>query len=213
MQARYYAILAASLFGRGVAKLAELDALIAELECLSGADRQLLLGARVTRGWVLLSDKRPAEAEAEAEKVLRALTRIEHLVDVWHLELETLDLLGASLCAQERHEEAETVARGHLPRADGELATALHHVLIDSLSGQGRHEEALAETNKVLPTLLPHISGRLELARAVALHALGRHEEAKTEALRALTACERYLHPQHLRIGEIHALLARIASA
>ncbi|MFE5537084.1 hypothetical protein [Streptomyces sp. NPDC056492] len=193
--------------------LAEQEALIEELEQLDGANRDLLLSARLNRAWVLIDEGRPAEAEVEARVVLRALTQLKHLTEVWQLELSALKCLGDTLCAQDEYEEAETIARGNLPRAEKQLATRLHRLLIHSLSGQGRHEEALAESRRTFPKLPPYASGELELARAVALHALGRTSEAETEARRALAACEPYLHPAHPRVGEVHALLARIAAA
>ncbi|MFD5142876.1 hypothetical protein [Streptomyces sp. NPDC058401] len=210
---RYYAIAAAIAHGRGPTVLAELDTLIGELGQLSGAEREFLLNARVNRAWLLIDDGRPIEAEAEARSILRALTRIEHLCDVRHLELRALHLLGDALCVHDQHDEAERIARWHLPRADGQMASALNRLLIRSLSGQGRHEEALAESRKPFHEPLPWAAGELELVTAAALHGLGRHEEAKEELLRALAACERHLHPEHLRIGEIHALRALIAAA
>ncbi|MFD7554614.1 hypothetical protein ACFV9E_08775 [Streptomyces sp. NPDC059835] len=212
-QATYFATMAATAHGRGAAVLAELEALIEDLEQLDGANRYLLLAARLNRAWVLIDEGRPGEAEVEAQAVLRALTRLKHLTEVWQLELCALQCLGDALCAQDEYEEAETIARGNLPRAEKRLATRLHRLLIRSLSGQGRHEEALAESRRTFPEPPPSDSGELELARAVALHALGRAGEAETEARRALAACERYLHPAHSRVGEVHALLARIASA
>lgn len=214
--ARLDAILAAVGHGRGTAVLAELEALIGELKQLYGASlhsRCLLLYARVCRADVLIDDGRPAEAEAELRDVLLALTRIRHLADVRQVELVALRVMGGALCAQDLHEDAETIARAHLPRAEKQLAASFHRLLVRSLSGQGRHEEALAEAHRPFPESLPFSSGELELATAVALHALGRHDEAQAEALRALAACERYLHPTALRLGEIHALLARLASA
>ncbi|WP_328738283.1 tetratricopeptide repeat protein [Streptomyces erythrochromogenes] len=89
----------------------------------------------------------------------------------------------------------------------------MHQLLLHSLSGQGRHEEALAEPHRHSPELYPAYAGAHELATAVALHGLGRHKEAEEEARRALTACERHLHPDHPRMGEIRALLALIAPA
>lgn len=212
-QARYLAIWAAAVHGRGAAVLAELEALITEFEQLSGAIRQLLLYARVSRGWVLIGEGRPAEAQAEAEDVLRASTRIGQLTDVLRLELCALNLLGESLCAQDLHGEAEAIARGNLLRDEKQTDTGFHLLLISSLSGQGRHEEALTESRECSPRPFPGASGELELATAVALHGLGRNDEARAEALRALAACEWYLHPAHPRVGEIHVLLARIASA
>ncbi|WP_157853281.1 tetratricopeptide repeat protein [Streptomyces xanthophaeus] len=191
--------------------LAELEVLIGELEQLCGWSRILLLEARITRAGVLI-EGRPAEAQAEAEDVLRELMLIKHLTEVWQDELVALICLGEALCTQERYAEAEAIARGHLPRAEKLLAASMHRMLIRSLSGQGRHEEALAECRRALTELLPSASGDLELATAVALHGLGHHQEAEAEALRGLAACERHLHPTHPRVGEIKELLARITS-
>ncbi|WP_167350584.1 tetratricopeptide repeat protein [Streptomyces yangpuensis] len=193
--------------------LPELEGLIAGLEQLAGADRRLLVQARMIRAWVLIDEGRPAEAEVEAEAALRTLTRITHLNNDWELEVGALVCLGDVLCALGRHEEAEVIVRGHRLRAEGHAATGLHFLLLHSLSGQGRHEEALAESGKHCPTVSPYDAGAYELARAVALHGLGRHDEARDEAQRALTASERHLHPSHPRVGEIRVLLALIAPA
>ncbi|MFE5675508.1 tetratricopeptide repeat protein [Streptomyces erythrochromogenes] len=193
--------------------LAELEGLIAELEHLTGEDRLLQLRARVVRAGVLIDEGRPAEAEAEADAVLQVLTRTMYVTDVWQLELDALVCMGQALCALGRHEEAETIARGHLPRADGYLVNEMHLLLLHSLSGQGRHEEALAVPHRHSPELFPAYAGAHELATAVALHGLGRHKEAVEEARRALSACERHLHPDHPRMGEIRALLALVAPA
>ncbi|WP_328792712.1 hypothetical protein [Streptomyces sp. NBC_00273] len=193
--------------------MAELEGLIAELDQLTGASRLLLLKARLFRAWVLIDEGRPAEAEAEVGAVLWTLTRTMYVTDVWALELDALVCMGDVLCALGRYEEAETIARGHLPRAEGDLAFGLHVLLLRSLSGQERHQEALAESGGHHPESSPADSGVHELATAVALHGLGRHDEAREEAQRALTACERYLHPSHQRVGEIRALLTLIAPA
>ncbi|MGW2270519.1 tetratricopeptide repeat protein [Streptomyces yangpuensis] len=210
-EGRYYAALAAVSRGRGAAVLAELEGLIAELEHLTCEDRLLQLRARVIRAGVLIDEGRPAEAEADA--VLRVLTRTMYVTDVWELELDALVRMGQALCALGRHEEAETIARGHLPRTDGYLLNDMRLLLLHSLSGQGRHEEALAEPYRHSPEPFPAYAGAHELATAVALHGLGCHKEAEEEARRALTACERHLHPTHPRVGEIRALLAAIAPA
>ncbi|WP_158780976.1 tetratricopeptide repeat protein [Streptomyces sp. NRRL S-237] len=212
-QGRYYAVVAAVLHGRGASVLAELEGLISELEQLTGASRLLLLRARLFRAWVLIDEGRPAEAEVEAEAVLRTLTRTMYVTNVWELELSALVCMGDVLCALGRHEEAETIARGHLPRAEGHLAAGLHLLLLHSLSGQGRHEEALAESARQCPESHPGDTGAHELATAVALNGLGRHDDAREEAQQALTACERYLHPSHHRVAELRALVALITPA
>ncbi|KOU59225.1 hypothetical protein ADK96_33200 [Streptomyces sp. IGB124] len=212
-EGRYYAALAAVDHGRGASVLAELEGLIAELEHLAGEDRLLQLRARTLRAGVLIDEGRPAEADAEAEAVLRVLTRTMYVTDVWELELDALVCMGRALCALDRHEEAETIARAHLPRAAGYLVNDLHLLLLRSLSGQGRHEEALAEPHRHSSELFPAYAGAHELATAVALHGLGRHKEAGEEAQRALTVCECHLHPSHPRAAATRALLARIAPA
>ncbi|MFJ7775638.1 hypothetical protein [Streptomyces yangpuensis] len=125
--------------------LTELEALITELEHLTCEDRLLQLRARAIRAGVLIDEGRPAEAEAGVGAVLRVLTRTMYVTDVWDLELDALVRVGQALCALGRHEEAETIARGHLPRTDGYLLNDMHLLLLHSLPGQGRHEEALAE--------------------------------------------------------------------
>ncbi|MFE2527389.1 hypothetical protein ACFXEL_24435 [Streptomyces sp. NPDC059382] len=209
--ATYVAVLAARVHGRQEASLmAELDSLIAEAEGTYAVHHNLLLPARLTRAWALIDEERAAEAEAEARKVLRALARRANRAEEQQLELSALVCFGDALCAQGRYEESETVARAHLPRAFDAWARSLRILLIRSLSGQGRHEEALAESLEALPEAPAHGVGHLELHKAAALHALGRNDEALAEADRALTACERYLHPTHLRVAAIRALLSRI---
>ncbi|GAA2651945.1 tetratricopeptide repeat protein [Streptomyces spororaveus] len=210
---RYSALQAAVLHGRGAVVLAELEDLIAGSEHLTGASRRMLLRARLFRAWVLIDEGRPAEAEAEVEAVLRTLTRTMYVTEVWELELSALVCMGDVLCALDRHKEAETIARAHLPRAEGHLAFGLQLLLLHSLSGQGRHQGALDESGRHHPASSPADSGAHELAAAVALKGLGRHDEARREAQRALTACERHLHPSHQRVRKIRALLALIAPA
>ncbi|OEJ22610.1 hypothetical protein BGK67_32475 [Streptomyces subrutilus] len=209
--AAYVAALAARAHGRQAHPLlAEFEALIAEAERTYGIHRGLLLPARLNRAWVLIDTERPAEAEAEARDVLRALARRAHDERDRQLELSALICLGHTLCAQGRYEEAETIARGNRARADTDVVQPLRVLLIRSLSGLGRHAEALAESLESLPEPQPHAAGHLELYRATALHALGRRAEARAEADRALAACERYLHPTHSRNAAVRTLLSRI---
>ncbi|MFK0017494.1 tetratricopeptide repeat protein [Streptomyces sp. NPDC091027] len=207
---RYFAVLAAVLHGRGAEVLDELEGLIADLEGLTGPRRTVLLHARLLRAVILTDQGRPAEAEKQAEYVLRAAKRITHLTDLWELELWALLCLAEALCAQGRHTEAEAIARGHLPHAEDHALTALHCLLLRSLSGQGRHEEALAESDRPVPDPVPAAAGELPLVVAEALHGLGRHEQAKQEALRALAICERAFHADHPRTAEVRSLLDRL---
>lgn len=210
--ARSLATAAACAHGRGAQVLPELESLTAELEGLTGRGRALLLMVRSNRMLVLNSEGRHAEAEAEGLDILRGLTRIKHLTSVSHTELCVLDNLVDALCGQGRHEEAEAVARGNLPRAEDGVLASLHCGLVISLNGQGRYEEALAEARRFVPRRDRGLSGRLGMGTAVALHGLGRRSEAETAAREALDDCERSLHPDHPRIREARALLARITA-
>ncbi|MFE9636146.1 hypothetical protein [Streptomyces sp. NPDC006463] len=209
--AAYVAALAARAHGRQEPSLlAEFEALIAEAERTYHIHHNLLLPARLNRARVLIDEERPAEAEAEARDVLRALARRANRAEDKKLELSALICLGHALCAQGRYEESEAIARANLPRADEDVVRPLRTLLIRSLSGLGRYEEALAESLEALPEPPPHAAGHLEVHRATALHALGRSDEAQEEAGRALAACERYLHPTHPRTAAIRTLLSRI---
>ncbi|WP_308293453.1 tetratricopeptide repeat protein [Streptomyces sp. RM72] len=209
-EARVLATGAAVMHGRVAETLDELDTLIAELEPVGLNSRMLRLIARSNRVVALSGLGRYAEAETEANGILRELNRIAHRAPVAALEVNTLGHLAAVLCGLARHEEAEAVARGNLPRAKGPAAGVLHTTLARSLHGQGRHEEALAEIGRS-PTQPPrYAAGYLDLVTAEALYGLGRRAEAETAVRRALTDCERQLHPAHPRTGEARALLARV---
>ncbi|MFJ3222612.1 tetratricopeptide repeat protein [Streptomyces sp. NPDC086783] len=210
--ARTFAASAAVLHGRGEEVLPELDALSAELAHTSGTDRTVLLVNRVSRATVLIRLERYTEAEAEVSDVLRAVTRLAHLTDVWDVELSALSCLAEVLCALGRYEEAEAVARGNLPRAKGSRATSLRCLLAQSLNGQGRYEEALAECRAPTAPVSRAGTGYLDMVTAAALHGLGHRGEAETAARQALDDCERLLHPSHPRIGKIRALLADITA-
>ncbi|WP_234436162.1 tetratricopeptide repeat protein [Streptomyces sp. NRRL S-813] len=208
--ARSLATAAACAQGRGTQVLAELESLTAELEGMTGAGRALLLMVRSNRMLVLNSQGRYGEAETEGLDILRDLTRIKHLTSVSHTELCVLDNLVDALCGQDRHEEAEAVARGNLPRAEGGTLAALHCGLVISLNGQGRYQEALTEARRFVPLRDRSLTGRLGMGTAVALHGLGRRSEAEAAAREALEDCERSLFPDHPRIREARALLARV---
>lgn len=210
--ARSLAAGAAIAHGRGAELLPEVETLITELERTAGADRQLLLAVRSNRAAVLVQQDRYTEAEAEALDILRGTTRIAHLTRMWRVELSALTNLAAALNGQGRHEEAEAIARGNLPQADGPAAAFLHRALVGSLNGQSRHEEALAEARRYTPAGGRTASGTLEIVTARALYGLGRRDEAEATAREALTACEQSLHPAHPRIKEARTLLTRITT-
>ncbi|MCI3221814.1 tetratricopeptide repeat protein [Streptomyces sp. NP-1717] len=210
--ARSLAAGAAVAHGRGAELLPELDTLIKELRQTTGADRQLLLAVRSNRAAVLVQQDRHTEAEAEALDILRGTTRIAHLTEVWRIELNAVTNLAAALNGQGRYEEAEAIARGNLPRADGPAAAFLHCALVRSLNGQKRYEEALAEARRYTPAGGRTASGTLGIVTARALHGLGRRDEAEAAAREALTACEQSLHPAHPRVKEARTLLAHITA-
>ncbi|MEU1048231.1 tetratricopeptide repeat protein [Streptomyces sp. NPDC005897] len=209
-EARVLATGAAVMHGRVTEALDELDTLIAELEPVGLNSQMLRLIARGNRVVALSGLRRYAEAETEANGILRELNQIAHRAPVAALEVNTLGHLAAVLCGLARHEEAEAVARGNLPRAKGPAAGVLHTTLARSLHGQGRHEEALAEIGRSPAQPPRYAAGYLDLVTAEALYGLGRRAEAETAVRRALTDCERRLHPAHPRTGEARALLARV---
>ncbi|MBL3671326.1 hypothetical protein JL475_36585 [Streptomyces sp. M2CJ-2] len=208
--ARAVATAAACAHGRGAQVLTELESLTAELSGMVGPGRELLLMIRNNHMVALNQEGRHEEAEAEGLEVLRDLTRLKHLVPVWGIELCVLDSLVDALCGQARYEEAEAIARGNLPRAEGSTAAALHCGLIHSLNGQGRYREALTEARRFTPPRDRSQSGSLGMGTAVALHGLGHRSEAEAAVREALADCERSLHPDHPRIREARTLLTRI---
>ncbi|MFJ8532738.1 tetratricopeptide repeat protein [Streptomyces sp. NPDC093591] len=211
--ARAMATGAACAHGRGARVLGELESLAAELREADGTPMQeLLLMLRCNRMVILNDEGRHAEAEAEGLDILRGVTRLKHLTSVWGIELSVLDNLVSALCGQGRHEEAEAIARGNLPRAEGNTLAALQCGLVRSLNGQGRYDEALTEARRYNPPWVRGHSGGLGLVTAVALHGLGRRSEAEAAARQALTDCERFLHPEHPRIRRARTLLAEITA-
>ncbi|MFJ6072889.1 hypothetical protein ACIQFU_18890 [Streptomyces sp. NPDC093065] len=209
-EARVLATATAVMHGRVAEALAELDTLIAELEPVDLNSQMLRLIARSNRVVALSGLRRYAEAETEALGVLGELGRIAHRAPVSVLEVNTLVHLAGVLCGLARHEEAEAVARGNLPRADGPAVAVLQATLARSLNGRGRHEEALTEVRRSVPPPPRHAAGHLDLVTAEALYGLERRAEAEDAVRRSLADCERWLHPAHPRTGEARALLARI---
>lgn len=210
--AKALATAVACAHGRGAQVLAELESLTAELNGLAGPVRGLLLMIRSNHMLALNSEGRYGEAETEGLDILRDLTRLKPPAPVLDIELCVLDNLVDALCGQARYEEAEAIARGNLPRAEGSTAAALHCGLVHSLNGQGRYDEALTEARRFAPRWDRSQSGSLGMGTAVALHGLGRRSEAEAVVREALTDCERFLHADHPRIREARTLLARITA-
>ncbi|MFD5516304.1 tetratricopeptide repeat protein [Streptomyces sp. NPDC127066] len=112
--ARASASTAAISHGRGAEAPPELETLIMEVGRTVDAGpnlRAMLLDLRSNRVAVLVQQDRYTEAETEAQDILRAITRIAHLTEVWETELAALTNLAAALNRQGRHEEAEAIAR------------------------------------------------------------------------------------------------------
>jgi hypothetical protein len=212
--ARIMAAGAACAHGRGAHVLGETEALAAELRGADGTPAQeLLLMVRSIRMAVLTDEERYPEAEAEGLDILRGLTRLKHLTSVWNTELSVLGNLVFALCGQGRHQEAEAIARGNLPRAERNALATLQCGLVRSLNGQQRYDEALTEARRYTPPWVRAHTGGLALATAEALHGLGHRSEAEAAARQALTDCERFLHPEHPRIRRARTLLAEIEEA
>ncbi|MFJ5778763.1 tetratricopeptide repeat protein [Streptomyces sp. NPDC093094] len=212
--ARTTATAVACAHGRGTEVLAEMEALVTEMDGAAGSLRTLPLLVRNNRAAVLGWQGRYAEAEAEGDALLRDLSRLKHLAKVWRLELSVLDGLAEALCGLGRPEEAEAIARGNLPRAEDVegAGAALHCTLVRSLNGQGRYAEALAEARRTTPQWERGHAGKLDLVTAAALLGLDRREEAEAAARQALAGCETHLHPSHPRRAEARALLARLTA-
>ncbi len=79
-----------------------------------------------------------------------------------------------------------------------------------ALNGQGRYEETLAVARRFAPPPQRADSGLVDLFTGAAQLGLGRLGEAEAAARRALTDCERQLHPAHPRTREVRDLLARV---
>ncbi|MEU0083327.1 hypothetical protein [Streptomyces sp. NPDC006274] len=126
-------------------------------------------------------------------------------------EAAALEVLH-QLWKEGRYEDAEAIARGNLPRAEGAAAAALHRGLVHSLNGQGRCQEALTEARRVAPHGDRSLAGSLDMEAAAALHGLGHRSEAEAAARGALADCERHLHLDHPRVGEARTLLTRVTA-
>ncbi|UXY25595.1 hypothetical protein [Streptomyces sp. HUAS TT20] len=127
-----------------------------------------------------------------------------------------------ALDAQDRHEEAEALAREALAAHDtpDRFSLVLRLGLVRSLNGQARHEEALAEAERAdgLRRHRPQEqhrpeTGAVELTLATALLGLGRDTEARIRAAAAHDASLAAFGPAHRRTAEARALLDRIDGA
>ncbi|MCF2435577.1 hypothetical protein LV779_17585 [Streptomyces thinghirensis] len=190
--------------------LSELDALIAELEPVGLNSQMLRLIARSNRVIALSGLRRYAEAETAALGILSELTRIAHRAPVAGLELNTLEHLATALCGLGRHEEAEAVTACNLTRASGPAAGVLYTTLARSperpgplRGGAGRGPAGCAAAAP-LRLRVPGSGHRRGPVRP------GAPSEAGTAVRRALTDCERRLHPAHPRYRGAGDLLGRI---
>ncbi|MEU8887289.1 hypothetical protein [Streptomyces sp. NPDC048442] len=211
---RFLATGAAVAHGRGAEVKGELEALIKEMEPLTGSGRVSYLMARTFRVRILLQQGEYARAEADTEDLLQAtnISAPQHPADTWPIQQAALVCLADAQCGQGRYTEAEAIARGNLPRADDFSATNLRTVLVRSLNGQVRFEEALAEARTFAPRPSVQATGALDIAVATALYGTGDRPQALQTAHRALAACEQHLHPIHPRISEARMLVNRITA-
>ncbi|MFI5801588.1 hypothetical protein [Streptomyces sp. NPDC051561] len=214
---RIVATTAAVEHGRGSEVRDEVEALIAELRQFGGSVRLFHQMARGTRVDILLQQGHYAQAQPEAEGNLRALNSLARPYPKRALimQLGALTNLAEALHGQGRHQDAEAIARGNLPRAGKGMAPLLRLVLAHSLNGQARYQEALTEARAVAeqsPEAGVISTGALGIATATALYGLGHHQEALEAARESLSAGERRLHPLHPHIEEATTLVARIAA-
>ncbi|MFJ5779439.1 tetratricopeptide repeat protein [Streptomyces sp. NPDC093094] len=212
------AALATGAQGRHADALATYDEALSAFSRIFGADHWLTLKLRSDRAQQMISLGRYAECEAECAAVAEAADRGTG-PDMSLLAMAARNGLVFALNAQERHQEAETLARQALAahHARDRMSLVLRLGLARSLNGQGRHEDALTEAQhadklyRALPEHQRHPdTGAAELALATALFGLHRHPEARRRAAAAHDACVTSFGPDHRRTVEARTLLERI---
>ncbi|WP_042363795.1 hypothetical protein [Streptacidiphilus neutrinimicus] len=187
--------------------------------CIERGDLVRICGAQ--RAAALCHAERFAEAEAEGHRLLEsAATRTDP--GGVSIRLSGLILLSVALTGQGRAMEAESAARQGLVIAMSESGFAattnahvLHVNLADALNAQGRHQEAL-DLLAVMPRP-PRVTTETAAATAItqsrALLAQGRRDEALQVLRAVLTPAEQTFGAQHVRLRELHALLALAGAA
>ncbi|MCX4454767.1 tetratricopeptide repeat protein [Streptomyces sp. NBC_01340] len=215
------AAVATNAQGRHADAVATYDEALPAFTRIFGADHWRTLQLRSNRAQALTGLGRHAECEAECVAVARAATRGSG-PEMPVVAAAARNGLVFALNAQERHQEAEALAREALdnPLVQGQMSQALRLGLARSLNGQARHEEALAEAERAeeLHLSLPEEhrrpgTGAVELAVATALLGLHRDTEARLQAAAAHDACLASFGPDHYRTVEARDLLDRIDGA
>ncbi|MGB8941085.1 MAG: tetratricopeptide repeat protein [Streptomyces sp.] len=215
------AAIATGAQGRHAEALATYDEALPVFSRIFGVDHWLTLKLRSDRAQQMTSLGRYAECEAECAAVAAAASRGAG-PEMSLLATAAHNGLVFALNAQERHQEAEALARealtGH--RAPDRASLVLRLGLARSLNGQARHEEALAEAQEAgqlfhaLPEEQRHPdAGAVELVVATALAGLRRDLEARHKAAAAHHACLSSFGPEHYRTVEARTLLDRIDGA
>jgi tetratricopeptide (TPR) repeat protein len=212
------AALATGAQGRHGEAVSAYDALLPVFGRIFGAEHPHTLKLRSDRAQALSALDRHAECEAECAAVARAAARGSG-PELALIATAARNGLIYALCAQDRHPEAEALAREGLA-AHGEqdrFALVLRLGLARSLNGQARHEEALTEAERAdelhrgLPAEQRRAeTGAAELAVATALLGLGRATEARIRAAAAHDVCLSTFGPDHRRTAEARTLLERI---
>ncbi|MFE1440230.1 tetratricopeptide repeat protein [Streptomyces sp. NPDC058739] len=212
------AALATGAQGRHADALATYDEALSAFSRIFGADQWLTLKLRSDRAQQMISLGRYAECEAECAAIAEAADRGTG-PDMSLLAAAARNGLVFALNAQERHQEAEALAREALAahRARDRMSLVLRLGLARSLNGQGRHKDALTEAQRAgklyraLPAYQRHPDmGAVELAVATALFGLRRVPDARRRAAAAHDACVASFGPDHRRTVEARTLLERI---
>ncbi|MGW6270107.1 tetratricopeptide repeat protein [Streptomyces sp. NPDC055060] len=212
------AALATGAQGRHADALATYDEALTAAGGVFGAGHWQTLKLRSDRAQQLTALGRHAECEAESREIARTAARGSG-PEAQVVAAAARNALVFALNAQERHPEAEVLARHALAdhRAPDRLSLVLRLGLARSLNGQARHEQALAEAERAgeLRRSLPEEerrpeTGAVELAVATALLGSRRAGEARLQAAAAHEACLASFGPDHRRTIEARTLLARI---
>lgn len=215
------AALATGAQGRNAEALVTYDDALARFSAIFGADHYLTWKLRSDRAQHLPSLGEYAECEAECAAVT-AFAAGGTGPDMTRLAAAARNGLIFALNAQERHQEAEALAREALAAcpAGEPMSLVLRLGLARSLNGQARYEEALAEArradrqDRALPERERNSErGAVELALANALLGLGRVREANGLAVAAHDACLASFGPDHRRTVEARTLLDRMDGA
>ncbi|MEY9872765.1 tetratricopeptide (TPR) repeat protein [Streptacidiphilus sp. MAP12-33] len=181
--------------------------------------RALTRVSQARRAAALCHAERFGEAEAEVHQLLQSAAGTPGPAGA-AVRLSALILLSAALTGQGRPVEAESAARQGLVVAASEGGSApsaetdshvLQVNLAAALTAQGRHHEALdvLAAAPVPAQVTAETAAATAIVEARALLALGRRDDAARTLRAALPAAEQFFGPDHTRLHELRALLAR----